>query len=176
MTELDRIANRLLRSVIGQAKGVWTNPDDLYFKYRHLQIDKRGSFGERFFMRVFSDYARRIEYKDGDQADWDLKINDYKFEIKTSSLDINKKFQNEGLNPNANILGVLFLCVTPKRLYFKFVRLEDVPFHRLHNRGAAGTGAGYKWDHKMTDVVTYDTEDELVDYFNSVFPEVFQDE
>ena len=94
-----------------------------------MQIDKRGSFGERFFSQVLSQiYYRRlkIEYKDGDQGDWDLKFNGVKFEIKTASIDVNNKFQNEGIKKDGDCDGVLFLGVTPNSLYIKFILKKDI--------------------------------------------------
>ena len=71
-TELDNLAISILNEVSKEAKGEWAFSK--YENYRKLQIDKRGSFGERFFAQVLSSiYFRRlkIEYKDGDQGDWD---------------------------------------------------------------------------------------------------------
>lgn len=93
---------------------------------------------------------------------------------KTSSLDVNKKFQNEGLHSDADYYGVLFLCVIPNQLYFKFIKKEDIPFASLHDRRSAGTGSGYKWDHKLTDVYPIDTIDEFREKFESTFSEVFR--
>ena len=87
MNELDNIAIPILTDISKEISNEWSDPNSKYIGYRHLQIDKRGSFGERFFIRILSSiYSRRlkIEYKDGDQCDWDLKFNDFKFEIKTS--------------------------------------------------------------------------------------------
>lgn len=175
--ELDNIAIPLMQQVSLEARGVWNDPNSLYYPYRHIQIDKRGSFGERFFEHaLLTAFPRRIviEYKDGDQGEWDLKINGFKFEIKTSSLDVNNKFQNEGLHRDGDYYGVLFLCVTPNKLYFKFVKREDIPFDTLHNRQSAGTGSGYKWDHKLSTVEEINTIDEFRDKFNQTFPEVFR--
>lgn len=176
LTEIDNIAVPTMTRVAREAKGSWTNPEDIYYPYRHIQIDKRGSFGERFFEQaILAAFPRRItiEYKDGDQGDWDLRINGYKFEIKTSSIDVNNKFQNEGLHDDGDYYGVLFLCVTPNQLYFKFVKKCDIPFGILHDRRSAGTGSGYKWDHKLTDVYPIDTIDEFKEKFQASFPEVF---
>ena len=107
--EIDEIAIPILVEVLTEAQGQWGDPKSKYRDYRNLQIDKRGSFGERFFGDVlFKIYRRRITiiYNDGDQGDWDLKVNDTKFEIKTSSIDVNKKFQNEGIKEDADYEGV----------------------------------------------------------------------
>lgn len=176
LNEIDNIAVPALKHVASEAKGSWNDSSDLYFQVRCLQIDKRGSFGERLLgQAIMAAFPRRITvvYKDGDQGEWDLKINDYNFEVKTSSIDVNNKFQNEGIHDDTNYYGILFLCVTPNQLYFKFVKKENIPFDHLHNRKKRGTGSGYKWDHKLEDVREINTLDEFKDYFEEVFPDVF---
>lgn len=177
MNELDRIAVPLMQQVSTEARGAWGDPNALYYPYRSIQIDKRGSFGERVFEHLLlMAFPRRIqiEYKDGDQGEWDLKVNGYKFEIKTSSLDVNGKFQNEGLQINGDFYGTLFLCVTPNKLYFKFVKKENIPWNTLHDRKGAGTGSGYKWDHKVSTVTEINTIEEFKTEFDNKFPEVFR--
>ena len=114
MRELENIAKNLLNQLLKENKSIWKNTDSKYKDYKILEIDKRGSFGERFFTQVLTQiYHRRlkIEYNDGDQGDWDLKFNGVKFEIKTYSLYVNKKFQNEGLKKDGDYDGIMFLCV-----------------------------------------------------------------
>jgi len=137
-----------------------------------MDIDKRGSFGERFFEQVLSRiYYRRlnIEYKDGDQGDWDLKFNGAKFEIKTASLDVKKRFQNEGLKKNGDYDGVLFLGIAPKNLYIKFIKKDNIPFADLHNREERKTGRGYKWNLKISDMTAINTLDDIKNEFEKHF-------
>jgi hypothetical protein len=68
--EIDEIAVPILKQVLREAQDQWLAPNSKYKEYRPLQIDKRGSFGERFFEQTLSRiYYRRlqIEYNDGDQ-------------------------------------------------------------------------------------------------------------
>ncbi len=144
-----------------------------YKEYRNLQIDKRGSFGERFFAQTLSQiYFRRlkIEYNDGDQGDWDLKFNDVKFEIKTSSITVKSKtFQNEGIKEGGDYAGILFLGVKPNQLLIKFVLKSAIPFETLHNRKKAGTGSGYKWDFKEKDMIEVKSLDDIKQEFDKNF-------
>ena len=114
---LDNLLLEILdRIVVEDMPEKWKNAKVL--KQRMIQIDKRGSVGERFFAETLLRlYPRRIQYNDGDQGDWDLMINNIKFEIKTSSLDKNDKFQNEGLKKDGDYDGVLFLGIAPNDLY-----------------------------------------------------------
>ncbi len=171
-TELDDIALMLLKRIRHEAQDVWADPSSKYREFRNLQIDKRGSFGERFFASVLTNiYIRRlkVEYNDGDQGDWDLKFNNVKFEIKTSSLDVNSRFQNEGLKDNGDYQGVMFLGISPDQLYVKFMLKEDIPFKRLHNRESAKTGKGYKMDFKMSDMIPVFTTEDIKTEFEKNF-------
>jgi len=154
MPSLKEIFDGIIDPLLKEAKDVWKNPNAAFAKYRELEIDKRGSLGERFFTQTFIDlyrYNRRfsIRYRDGDQGDWDIEINGWKFEVKTSSLDVNKKFQNEGLKKEGDYDAVMFLGIAPEQLYVKFVAVKDIPFDKLHSREKAKTGRGYKWDFKL---------------------------
>lgn len=174
--EINNIAVPVLEELLKEAKGVWTNPSDTYYAFRQLEPDKRGSFGERVFAELYlKAFPRRvsINYQDGDQGPWDLEINGVKFEIKTASIGVNEKFQNEGLNPDNEYNGVLFLCVTPDKLYFKCVRKEDIPFDKLHDRKKAGTGSGHKWDLTISDpgVIELRSIQDFKKEFEKVFPE-----
>lgn len=170
--EIDDIALPILRQVLTEAQDKWLDLSSKYRDYRSLQIDKRGSFGERFFEQALSRiYFRRlkIEYNDGDQGDWDLKFNDIKFEIKTSSIDVNGKFQNEGIKKDGDYDGILFLGVTPNDLYMKCIKHEDINFEKLHNRGERGTGRGYKMDLKPANMIKITTLNDVKAEFERAF-------
>ncbi len=172
MSKIDDIAVPLLKDILMEAQNEWLDPNSKYKEYRSLQIDKRGSFGERFFSKVLHDiFVRRIklEYADGDQGDWDLKINGAKFEVKTSSIDVNKKFQNEGIKIDGDYIGILFLGVTPNDLYFKFVLKADIDFSKLHDRKTRGTGSGFKWDFKINDMIKADSLEIIKKEFINTF-------
>jgi hypothetical protein len=176
--DVNMVASGLLDELTQEAKGSWSSPNSKYIRVkRDLSIDKRGSFGERFFASVLTTaYPRRIniEYKDGDQGDWDIKLNGHKFEIKTSTIDVNNRFQNEGIKETEDYYGILFLCVTPERLYVKFVKKSDIDFAKLHNRGARGTGRGYKWDFKIADLVEIQNTDDVKKLFDVTFPDILK--
>ena len=179
MNDLDVILEDLLNEmVVEDLPEQWK--DARFLQQRMIQIDKRGSVGERFYMLTLSRlYPRRIEYKDGDQGDWDLKIGKMKFEIKTASLDKSGKFQNEGLKKNGDYNGVLFLGIAPNDIYMYCIKVGNIDFDNqkidhngvcvnLHNRGKDGlddnaTGAGYKCDLKPEQMrkISHDLKEEF---------------
>ena len=185
MNDLDLILEDLLESmVIEDMPEQWK--DARFLQQRMIQIDKRGSVGERFYMLTLSRlYPRRIEYKDGDQGDWDLKIGRMKFEIKTASLDKNGKFQNEGLKKDGDYNGILFLGIAPNDIYMYCIKVENIDFEggvidhngvhvNLHNRGKDGmeghaTGAGYKCDLKPEQMRKISDISELKEEFEKEF-------
>jgi hypothetical protein len=62
MSDVDNIAMMILKQVLQEAQDEWIDPDSKYKEYRNLQIDKRGSFGERFFAQTLSQiYVRRLK-------------------------------------------------------------------------------------------------------------------
>lgn len=162
MNDLDQMLIDLLDDMVQEdMPEKWK--DAKFLQQRKIQIDKRGSIGERFYALALARlYPRRFEYKDGDQGDWDLKIGDIKLEIKTSSLDVNDKFQNEGLKKDGDYDGILFLGIAPNDIYMYCIKVKNIDFDNqridhngvqvnLHNRGKdasdqRATGAGYKCD------------------------------
>lgn len=139
-----------------------------YVRIRYLQIDKRGSFGERLIRDIFSKERNiSLEYSDGDQGVWDIKINGFSFEIKTSSLDVNNKFQNENIRNTNDCDFICFLGVAPDEIYIRIEKISDIDFSSLHDRRRQGTGAGYKWDFKPSDMQAVKTRQEVVKLFYS---------
>lgn len=167
--ELLNIALRILNELEGENNSIWKS-DSKFRKYRDLQIDKRGSFGERFIKNVLSQQRNvNLQYFDGDQGDWDISINDVKLEIKTSSLDVNNKFQNERIKKDGDYDGIAFLGIAPDTLYIKFIKQSAIDFDKLHNRGKRGTGAGYKWDFKIEDYTEIKIIDDVFIEYQKIF-------
>lgn len=170
-------AIRILSEIMEEEKGIWNEPDAIYGDIKNISIDKRGSFGERLFKKLFEKSEIRkfdIIYKNGDPADWDIQVDDYKIEVKTASLDVNNKFQNEGLKLNGDYFGVLFLGVTPKELYFKMIKKEDIPWDKLHDRETNQTGRGFKWDLRKDDMIKLDSLKTFDDEFSKIFSEIIE--
>lgn len=140
--------------------------DSKYIRIRHLQIDKRSSFGERLLRDIFSKERNiSLTYQDGDQGDWDIKINEIKIEVKTSSLDVNNKFQNEHIKNTSDCDYICFIGIAPNAIFMRLEKIEEIDFSKLHNRGYRGTGAGYKCDFKPSQMQEIKTREEVVSLF-----------
>lgn len=168
--ELENTALRIIETISKESNAKW-KPTSKYIKYRTLEIDKRGSFGERFVFACLSTLGvgRKFLYNDGNQGDWDLKFNNKKYEIKTSSLDVNNKFQNERIKRNIDLNGIIFVGLAPDSLYLKCIKYSDIPFAKLHNREKAKTGAGYKWDFKESEMELIETPEDVWEIFKKNF-------
>lgn len=165
--EIEILANAVFSEIDGEvnATSKWKSTSK-YARIRHLQIDKRGSFGERLLRDIFSKERNiSLAYQDGDQGDWDIKINDIKIEVKTSSLDVNDKFQNEHIKNTPDCDFVCFIGVAPDEIYMRLEKISEIDFSKLHNRGKRGTGAGYKWDFRPSQMQLIRTREEVVALF-----------
>lgn len=185
MNELETILlNLLSQMVVEDMPEQWK--DAKFLQQRKIQIDKRGSIGERFFLITLTNlYPRRVEYNDGDQGDWDLKIGKNRFEVKTASLDKAGKFQNEGLKQDGDYDGILFLGIAPNDIYMYCIKIENIDFENqkinhnganinIHNRGKSGlqgnaTGAGFKCDFRPEQMRKIKTIEDLKEEFEKEF-------
>lgn len=173
MENINNIALDILNTIILEEQDRWKADSAIFKEYRHLQLDKRGSFGERLVHKILSTiYYRRLslEYQDGDQGDWDIKFNGNKLEIKTISLDTHDRFQVEGIRKNGAYDYVIVIGVTPNSLCFKIFSKTDFNFniekciditgrqYGLCNRGKENTtkyatGTGYKLTLRWQDMI-----------------------
>lgn len=167
LIEIVEIANRVFDEIENEvAKTSKWRSDCKFARIRYLQIDKRGSFGERLLRDIFSKERNiSLKYQDGDQGDWDIEINGIKIEIKTSSLDVNNKFQNEHIKNTDKCDYICFIGVAPNSLYLRLEKIDEIDFSKLHNRGERGTGAGYKWDFKAKDMQEVKSREDVVKIF-----------
>lgn len=125
----------------------WNSSSTFWF-FKQLEIDERGRAGQEFFQKVFSKAGYRTRGDDDHNGDWDIKINNFRIEVKTATLDVNGNFQHESLHQTSNYDFVFFLDIAPEEICFSICKYNDIPFDSLHLRGKANrpTGAGFKWD------------------------------
>ena len=162
---LKGMIENILNHLLNESGSDWKNAP--LSDYKSLEIDKRGSFGERLIKDAMTPRVRRIEYNDGDQGDWDLKIENKKLEIKTSSIDKSGKFQNEGLKKYGNYDAVVFVGVEPEFVNIKCVKKENIDFDKLNSRENRKTGVGHKWDLKKSDMTQVNTPEDIFNLINN---------
>lgn len=171
--------------------------NDKFFKFKMLSIDQRGRVGEHFFCNIFNELNLLESYVDNAHGDWDLKAGGFKIEVKTASLDVNNKFQHEGVKSNKLWDVVAFLDITQNDFYVTFVFKDDFEFDidtynkktkkpvkmgrvklydkviNIHYRGKDGTddratGAGYKVDFNLKDLKQTKTIKDIENLFNDM--------
>lgn len=103
-----------------QKNQIW-NSDDFFFLMRQLTIDQRGRVGEYFFWNVFKELNFNVEYIDNSHGDYDLIVDGLKIEVKTATLDVNSKFQHEGIKESKKWDYVAFLDISPNHIYVTFI-------------------------------------------------------
>lgn len=169
--------------------------DDKFFDFRKLSIDQRGRVGEHFFKLVFKELNILNNYVNNAHGDWDIEADNFKIEVKTASLDINNKFQHEGVKENKLWDVVAFLDIAPNDLYVTFIHKDSFTFgiedekdsstiygkvklygkeQRIHFRGKdnipskRSTGAGYKVDFKLSQLKSIKTIKDIENIFNEM--------
>lgn len=121
---------------------------------KSLSIDERGRNAQEFIQKIFKCKGYRVQGDNEKTGNWDIKINNYRIEVKTATLDCNRNFQHEGINMTNDYDFIFFIDVSPNDIYFSCCRYNDIPFKQLHERGNESnrtkrvTGKGFKWDFK----------------------------
>lgn len=133
------------------------------------------------------------KYINNSHGDWDIEAFWLKIEIKTATLDVNNKFQHEGIKSNKEWDVIAFLDIAPNEFYVTFIHKDDFIFDidkldnknkqikygtvKLHNkiknihyRGKdsteqRATGAGYKVDFKLSEVKLVKTIKDIENIF-----------
>ena len=178
------------------------NSESLFYKIKWLTIDQRGRVGEHFFKEVFENLNKEVFYEENAHGDWDLVVNGYKIEIKTATLDVNNKFQHEGIKENKKWDFIAFLDISPNEVYVSFIPNTQFEFnirtyeklkekikgtffingkkYNSHFRGKdnsrdRATGAGYKVDLKQKDLILTRTIKDIEISFDKAIEEFERD-
>ncbi|WHQ36400.1 hypothetical protein [Spiroplasma sp. SV19] len=128
------------------------NASDLYYKIKELSIDARGSFGQRFLVNAFKKSGFKASNDNDKNKDWDIKLENYRVEVKTATLDVNNRFQHEAVHNTANYDLLIFLDIAPNKIFIKGILYSEINFLETHQRGAGrknATGAGFKYDYSL---------------------------
>lgn len=120
----------LIDCEIKKSKNKWNNTD-LFYNIKTLSIDQRGRIGEHFLLDIFKKLNMNVKYVDNSHGDWDIEVNDFKIEIKTATLDVNNKFQHEGIKESKMWDIIAFLDISPNEIYITFINKNDFEFGLL---------------------------------------------
>ena len=172
-------------------KNLWSS-NDKFSDIKKLSIDQRGRVGEHFFELVFRELNILNKYVNNAHGDWDIEADGLKIEIKTATLDINRKFQHEGIKENKTWDVVAFLDIAPNEIYVSFIHKNNFTFglnnfknnesikhgevwiygkkQNIHFRGKdntnrRATGAGYKVDFYQKDLKKVETIKDIENLF-----------
>lgn len=119
-----------------------------------LEIDERGQVGEGLCAEIFKIKGCKVDY-DPNQTDyekgWDLKVDGIKLEIKTATIGkTNPTFQHEGLSPQRDFQGIIFVDVAPNDIYLTCLTKKEINWKKLHHRKNSGV---YKMDWNVKKVL-----------------------
>jgi hypothetical protein len=120
-------------------------PGDLYYKIQNFSIDAKGSFGQQFLVSGFERNGFRSNIDNDKNKDWDIKLENYRVEVKTATLDVNGKFQHESVHKTENCDLLIFLDIAPNKIFVKGILFDEINFDKLLIHGA-----GYKYDYSLT--------------------------
>ena len=96
---------------------------------KNLSIDQRGRIGEHFLRDIFEELNMKVHYIDNKHGDYDLEVNGYKIEVKLATLDVNDKFQHEGIKKIQNEIW-LHLLMLHQIIYILHL-LTNINFHLM---------------------------------------------
>lgn len=113
-----------------------------------LSIDERGRNGQEFLQAIFKLAGFKTAGDNEKTGEWDIKIQNWRIEVKSACRGRSGTFQHESLKNTNNYDFVFFLDVDLDKIYFGCCTYNEIPWDHLHYRAKANrpTGAGYKWD------------------------------
>lgn len=134
-------------------KNPWI-PSSKFIAVHSLSIDERGRNAQEFFQKIFRLEGYRTQGDNEKTGDWDIKINNWRVEVKSATMGRTGTFQHDGIHKTNNYDFIFFLDIAPDQIYFSCCKYDDIPWDLLHERGnetnktKRTTGAGFKWDFK----------------------------
>jgi hypothetical protein len=112
--------------------------DSLYEDIKFLAIDERGQLGEEIAVEILKKFGCKIDYDSSrteETKGWDLISNGLKIEIKLATITIGSgQFQHENLHSQRNFDSLLFIDVSPSKIYLTAVHKKDILWKKLHRR------------------------------------------
>ncbi len=184
-----KISEQLMKEVekINDSNQLWKK-ESPHIKIKHIDIDSRGQVGEQFLLNIFKMHGNyNTEDIGKGHESYDIKINEFKIEVKTATQGKTGTFQHEGLTYDEDWDMVAFLDITPDEIYFNLFKKDEFTFKndeiylklktqerpkKLHHRGKdnsgeKATGAGYKLDltHNQAKIGLVKSPEEIIQKF-----------
>lgn len=130
----------------------WTGQPNKAFK--HLANTSKGDAAEEF-IKVYAEALGFLAEKNKKRlGDWDVKINEKKFEVKCATEDISGAFQFNHIRFDYKYDFLLCLGVAPKELFFKIWTKADVATDKAGTMVSMGRGqnSSFKLTKKKKDL------------------------
>lgn len=163
-TNVKDLLIRLIEEAIkSQTKTQWDS--GVFGAIKQLEIDNRGTLGEVFIAESLKAMGHSVSHnreKNVAEKHWDLMVdNEITLEVKTATLDRNKKFQHEGLIQSRMFRGLVLVDIGPDDIYVTFAAHSMLPWRKpndlftVSKRNMHIRESGiYKWDLSLKDVIS----------------------
>lgn len=128
-----------------------------FFAITELTKDECGRNGQEFLQKVFNLGGYKTQGDNEKTGNWDIKVNNWRIEVKSAILGRNGGFQHDGIHKTNDYDFIFFLDVAQNEIYFSCCKYDNIPFESLHERGNESkrdkrtTGSGFKWDFRYTE-------------------------
>src|SRR3989344_6574729 len=130
----------------------WTGQPNEAFK--HLANTSKGDAAEEFIKMYATALGFKAEKNQKRLGDWDVKINEKKFEVKCATEDISGSFQFNHIRFDYRYDFLLCLGVSPNGLFFRIWSKGDVATDKAGTMVSMGRGqnSSFKLTKKISDM------------------------
>lgn len=128
-----------------------------------------GNVGEYFITK----YAELLGFdvvRSENRTSWDVQINGIKYELKTATEDVHRKFQFNHFRTHRQYDAVICLGVSPNHLYFDVLTKTELLQQPLVSM-EKGANASYKWTRCIGDLHSIEDFKEMIEEFTIEFQE-----
>jgi len=145
---------KLIKEAATEKNSPWAG--SRFESMRALQIDSRGSVGERFIMHLLQSIGKKYKHSDAsnrEQKQWDIHVpaDNVKLEVKTATLTAGTKaFQHEGIEKDRQWNALVLLDIAPNEVYISCISKKKLNWRSMHRRA---NSIFYKYDMKLSGLV-----------------------
>jgi hypothetical protein len=155
---------QLLESVLDQHADAYKWIDARFEKIRRIPNTKVGDVGQDFIEALCEQcsfttaFPEKTDGKRSKQSPWDIEIGGIKFELKTASEDVKKRFQFDHIRYARDYQALLCLGISPSDIFFNVWSKADVATGKsgkLVSMEKSGS-ASYKLTKRLVDLKSID--------------------